>query len=278
MRQANIVALAIFLPSFCVGNKYLEEARLNIRFDQLQGGAETALTVLYKTALAFPHGVRQHIVTDVNSAGHRLAVIVREKHTGEITRCDLFGHRTIIKDIVKNVAWNRVMHVRKETMDDIIDQCMHLKTTIRESFPVRGWQARNIIFPGTKWCGAGHVAKHYYDLGSARETDKCCRAHDHSKYSIKAFGFKCGIWNYRPYTMTACVDDRKFLKCLLKVGSVTAKLVGVIYFDLLNTKCFECDHSLECARVRPGSVAWLPQEEFRQRTLNKCRVVSPGKF
>ena len=31
------------------------------------------------------------------------------------------------------------------------------------------------IFPGTKWCGQGAVAKGYNDLGYHEEADRCCR-------------------------------------------------------------------------------------------------------
>jgi len=36
-----------------------------------------------------------------------------------------------------------------------------------------------ITVPGTKWCGPGNTAANFEDLGRERETDKCCRAHDH---------------------------------------------------------------------------------------------------
>jgi secretory phospholipase A2 len=41
----------------------------------------------------------------------------------------------------------------------------------KNTSPLRGL----LIFPGTKWCGAGDIADHYYDLGYHSETDKCCR-------------------------------------------------------------------------------------------------------
>ena len=31
---------------------------------------------------------------------------------------------------------------------------------------------------GTKWCGAGDIAAHIWDLGLHYQTDRCCREHD----------------------------------------------------------------------------------------------------
>jgi len=31
---------------------------------------------------------------------------------------------------------------------------------------------------GTKWCGAGDIAAHVWDLGTHHKTDRCCREHD----------------------------------------------------------------------------------------------------
>lgn len=36
-----------------------------------------------------------------------------------------------------------------------------------------------IIFPGTKWCGAGDIATSHTDLGWDKAADTCCRDHDH---------------------------------------------------------------------------------------------------
>lgn len=61
------------------------------------------------------------------------------------------------------------------------------------------------VFPcaGTKWCGAGDIAKDYDDLGRLNKTDACCREHDHSENYIAAFQKKYGLRNPLPYTMYA---------------------------------------------------------------------------
>lgn len=31
------------------------------------------------------------------------------------------------------------------------------------------------VFPGTKWCGTGDIARNYHDLGEEKDMDRCCR-------------------------------------------------------------------------------------------------------
>lgn len=59
---------------------------------------------------------------------------------------------------------------------------------------------------GTKWCGAGNIAKDYDDLGRFNQTDSCCREHDHAQDNIGAFQKKHGLRNPLPYTMYASID------------------------------------------------------------------------
>ena len=75
------------------------------------------------------------------------------------------------------------------------------------------------IFSGTKWCGPGHIAKTYDELGTNRETDKCCREHDrHCKIRIKGGRKKYGLWNLSWKTASHCDCEVKFKKCLDKVS------------------------------------------------------------
>jgi len=50
-----------------------------------------------------------------------------------------------------------------------------------------------ITVPGTKWCGPGNTAANFEDLGRERETDKCCRAHDHCDEIIESHGALHGL-------------------------------------------------------------------------------------
>lgn len=56
-----------------------------------------------------------------------------------------------------------------------------------------------VIFPGTKWCGAGDVASSEEDLGVFSELDKCCRTHDHCE-GMLAGETKHGLTNDSPFS------------------------------------------------------------------------------
>lgn len=53
---------------------------------------------------------------------------------------------------------------------------------------------------GTKWCGRGNTAKDLNDLGDERDTDACCRAHDHCPDFIDKGLSKYGLTNHALYT------------------------------------------------------------------------------
>lgn len=65
--------------------------------------------------------------------------------------------------------------------------------------------------PGTKWCGAGQLAESYNELGSDRNEDRCCRAHDNCRMNIGAFRRRFGLFNFRPFTISHCKCDRRFV-------------------------------------------------------------------
>lgn len=71
----------------------------------------------------------------------------------------------------------------------------------------------NFILPGTKWCGAGQLAEEYNELGVDRKEDKCCRAHDNCRVNIGQFRRRFGYFNFRPYTISHCRCDRRFVFC-----------------------------------------------------------------
>ncbi|XP_029155237.1 uncharacterized protein LOC114928305 [Nylanderia fulva] len=96
------------------------------------------------------------------------------------------------------------------------------------------------IFPGTKWCGAGNIAKNESDLGRSNETDACCRAHDNCKSDILAGCTLENLINNGHFTRSACICDHAFYDCLAKVGSISSEIIGNTYFNILGPQCYEC--------------------------------------
>ncbi|KAG6449748.1 hypothetical protein O3G_MSEX006227 [Manduca sexta] len=105
-------------------------------------------------------------------------------------------------------------------------------------------QKFSLIFPGTKWCGAGNIADSYDDLGSARETDMCCREHDNCPDLILAGETKYNLTNSAFYTRLNCQCDEKFRLCLHNATSKIANKVGKIYFNALGTQCYREDYPI----------------------------------
>lgn len=59
---------------------------------------------------------------------------------------------------------------------------------------------KNFYFSGTKWCGTGDIATTYHDLGSDKDSDKCCRTHDLCPVKIRAFKQRYNLTNNSLYT------------------------------------------------------------------------------
>ncbi|XP_064619561.1 uncharacterized protein LOC135483001 [Lineus longissimus] len=94
------------------------------------------------------------------------------------------------------------------------------------------------IFPGTNWCGRGAKTSRYEDLGPNRDTDKCCRTHDHCPFFIGAMETKYGFLNFRLHTLSHCDCDHAFRSCLRGKTDPTADMVGNLYFNVIGMKCF----------------------------------------
>ncbi|KAF5278802.1 hypothetical protein FQR65_LT03489 [Abscondita terminalis] len=117
-----------------------------------------------------------------------------------------------------------------------------------------------LIFPGTKWCGAGNIAENENDLGVQVETDKCCRAHDFCDDIIDAGARKHNLTNTAPYTRLNCRCDNEFYKCLKNANTKASNKVGYIYFNVLGTQCFREDYPI----VRCLRRGRLPRRQCQQ--------------
>uniref|UniRef100_A0A023GBM1 Phospholipase A2 n=1 Tax=Amblyomma triste TaxID=251400 RepID=A0A023GBM1_AMBTT len=196
-------------------------------------------------------GVQHRIITDVPLGGHKLAEIFQNS-TGHVIDCNLLGDKVLIEGVLVVLPETLVTKVTPEEMDQFLDLCgtrENFASKQKSAFDYIGDIFKSLfIFPGTKWCGAGDVAKNYDDLGPSRATDACCREHDHADDSIPALEVKYGLRNTNLYTMTHCKDDRKFYGCLLNDSSVPSFTVGKLFFNILRTKCFDYTYPKTCVR------------------------------
>ncbi|XP_018568846.1 uncharacterized protein LOC108909097 isoform X1 [Anoplophora glabripennis] len=103
--------------------------------------------------------------------------------------------------------------------------------------------------PGTKWCGKGYSADKYTRLGGFSRTDRCCRKHDLScPFWIGGFETKYGLFNWRVNTLMHCNCDERFRACLKMVRTSDANLVGKLFFNVVQTKCFVLKPKRKCVR------------------------------
>ncbi|KAF7996635.1 hypothetical protein HCN44_002281 [Aphidius gifuensis] len=94
------------------------------------------------------------------------------------------------------------------------------------------------IFPGTKWCGKGNIAKDENDRGSYK-ADECCYAHDRCPVKIKGKTTNYGIHNNKSTSILSCKCDREFYDCLKGVHTTSSKTIGILYFDIFKNDCLE---------------------------------------
>ncbi|KAF5308042.1 hypothetical protein FQR65_LT06417 [Abscondita terminalis] len=103
--------------------------------------------------------------------------------------------------------------------------------------------------PGTKWCGKGYSAEKYTHLGGFSKTDKCCRKHDTGcPFWIGGFERKYGLFNWRVNTLMHCSCDDRFRACLKMADTSDANLVGKLFFNIVQTKCFVLKPRKYCAK------------------------------
>ncbi|XP_026314349.1 uncharacterized protein LOC113226054 [Hyposmocoma kahamanoa] len=93
--------------------------------------------------------------------------------------------------------------------------------------------------PGTKWCGKGFSATRYSQLGGYTKTDRCCRVHDlRCPFWIGGMEKKYGLFNWRVNTLMHCRCDERFRACLKLADTSVSNMVGKVFFNVVQTKCF----------------------------------------
>lgn len=109
---------------------------------------------------------------------------------------------------------------------------------------------RQVIYPGTKWCGTGSTSLNYDDLGEAREEDKCCRTHDFCEFMIEGMTTRWDYFNPRVTTISHCDCDDKFLTCLHNLNTQVADMIGEIFFNIVKTECFIFKRVRKCTKKK----------------------------
>lgn len=99
------------------------------------------------------------------------------------------------------------------------------------------------VFPGTKWCGTGDIARNFHDLGTEKEMDRCCRDHDICPVKVRAYQSRYNLTNNSIYTKSHCVCDDLLFECLKKTNTSTSQLMGTIYFNLVQVPCIVEDQN-----------------------------------
>ncbi|XP_040388464.1 protein PROCA1 [Cygnus olor] len=120
--------------------------------------------------------------------------------------------------------------------------------------PGRPRARRGLTYPGTLWCGAGSNADAYEQLGEHRDTDRCCRDHDHCQHVIHPFTARYGYRNLRWHTISHCDCDRRLKECLQQVNDTASRVVGQAFFNVIRVPCFEFAYKEEC--VEPYLYVW----------------------
>ncbi|OWF45364.1 uncharacterized protein LOC110457150 [Mizuhopecten yessoensis] len=138
----------------------------------------------------------------------------------------------------------------------------------------RSFFNKYLIFPGTKWCGRGQIAKKYDELGDDQEADVCCRDHDCCQDIIPCFSTKHNYFNYRFHAILHCDCDRRFRGCLKQSVSPMASLIGRIYFNIMGSKCFTVSMEEVCVRRS----WWGRCEEYGQQEAVKIEDQEPYNY
>ncbi|KAG0443778.1 hypothetical protein HPB47_014539 [Ixodes persulcatus] len=231
-------------------------------------------------------GVRRRVLTDVTQGGHRMVEMFLDTSNDTVLDCNIIGDKALIEVILKLIPKGFINKVTQEEMQYFLDLCDGRdpnKSPMNSFFKNIGKIFQSLfIFPGTKWCGAGDVAKNYDDLGLHRGTDMCCRAHDNSDDNIPALQTKHNITNKNLYTMTNCKDDRQFYNCLLNDSSPSSVAVGKLFFNVLRTDCFAYTYPKKCVKKNPFYIPILSPKckkyELDTSAPKEWQIFPPSNF
>ncbi|XP_058459006.1 group 3 secretory phospholipase A2 isoform X1 [Malaya genurostris] len=94
------------------------------------------------------------------------------------------------------------------------------------------------IYPGTKWCGPGHIAANYSDVGRYADEDRCCREHDMCPNVLLPGECRRSLCNRGAFTRSHCDCDARFRRCLQNLNTEIANTLGAVFFNVIQVTCF----------------------------------------
>ncbi|XP_017049845.1 phospholipase A2 large subunit [Drosophila ficusphila] len=110
-----------------------------------------------------------------------------------------------------------------------------------------------ITVPGTRWCGPGNLAENYDDLGTEREVDICCRAHDNCDERIPPKEEAYGLTNDGIFPIFSCACESAFRSCLSALHNGHSLALGRIYFHTKEV-CFGYGHPIVSCREKQADL------------------------
>ncbi|CAN7941901.1 unnamed protein product [Ixodes pacificus] len=131
---------------------------------------------------------------------------------------------------------------------DVDSNQVEVPTAPKTSFQLLRKKRDLFLYPGTNWCGSGNSARKFTELGVNARADRCCRDHDHCPFTIEAFKKKFHLFNYRFHTVSHCECDERFRSCLKMGNNAASHMVGKLYFNIVQTKCFTFKKQDVCHR------------------------------
>ncbi|XP_064454639.1 uncharacterized protein LOC135365885 [Ornithodoros turicata] len=194
------------------------------------------------------------------------------------TTCSVLSHKELVERALSYVPDNFITEQIKSTIMKHSNRCQNhtLGDALSSKFVLLFKMVKNRgIYPGTKWCGAGNKAASSTDLGTARATDECCRAHDQRGGKLPVLGELDGIRNKYPYAISSCDDEKKLFGCLLNDSSKASKEFGQFYYDVLQSRCYANTYPLKCIKSKMSFLKKkcteyeLPNDEPRKYQLFK---------
>ncbi|XP_054166387.1 phospholipase A2-like isoform X2 [Oppia nitens] len=221
-----------------------------------------------------------------------MAVLEFDHSSKMMEKCQLFDLEKEAEKADITAAGTGLPVIKSDfrTMQEAINKCRELSEKVSANHSLEPFTAANSnitensislfslwrgLIPGTKWCGLGDAANNYDDLGTKRDIDVCCRAHDHCPIRLKALRYGYGLINLSLYTKSHCDCDEDFLKCLKRSSNSYATMLGNFYFNVLKVQCIKEERPVVCLEIRKNSIGKDECLRYEVSTESRMKFVTP---